>query len=193
LGTDLHAAAAHCLAHGLPPLLDTPLLEHLRAALTLARQIIAGRPSLLETKLRPLPGLPQVWGTADICAFDRQHRLGAIVDYKFGIYPVPADSLQLAVYALLAGRMFGISPAGVTAWIVQPRAEHPAGSARGAHYTAAQLAAVEQVIRQAATRARLPNQPRVAGSWCTFCRAADDCETRRQAEPPRVKSNFFIR
>src|SRR5262249_1719644 len=148
-------------------------------------------PVLLETRLRPLLGLPTVWGTGDCMVFDRSHRLVAIIDLKFGIYAVPADSLQLAIYAVLAAAMFGIAPEGVTTWIVQPRATHLHGPARGARYPAADLQAVERCLRAAVARVAAPEAPRVAGEWCSFCRAATTCEIRRQAIAQQPKSLFF--
>jgi hypothetical protein len=162
----------------------------LSEALSLARRIIAGRPVLLETRLSPLPELPLVWGTCDVAVFDHLHRLAAIVDFKFGSYVVPADSLQLAIYAVLAGTQFGTAPDGVITWIVQPRALHMHGPARGAHYLPTELATVEQHIRAAAARTAVADAPRKAGEWCTFCRAAA-CETRRLAALARPKSMFF--
>jgi hypothetical protein len=193
-GTAVHALFAQCLATGAPPgrLTDDPVvLPSLVEALMFTRRIIAGRPVLLERRLPALPGLPAVWGTCDIAVFDSGRRLTAIIDLKSGAYAVPADSLQLAIYAVLAGARYGFAPDGVTTWIVQPRALHLHGPARGAHYTTAGLAAVEQYIRAAAARTAPPGAPRKAGEWCTFCRAAASCETRRQASAARPKSLFF--
>jgi hypothetical protein len=169
------------------PVILPPLIE----ALALTRRIIADRAVLLETRLPALRGLPSVWGTCDVTVFDPWRRLTAIIDLKFGVYAVPADSPQLVIYAVLAGALFGTAPDGVTTWIVQPRAPHLHGPARGAHYTGASLAAVEQHIRTAAARTAVPGAPRKAGGWCTFCRAAASCETRRRASAARPKSLFF--
>jgi hypothetical protein len=195
-GTAVHALFGQCLATGSSPdrlTTDPVILPPLHDALTLTRRIIASRPVLLETRLPALPGLSMVWGTCDVAVFDPQYRLAAIIDLKFGVYAVPADSLQLATYAVLASALFGTASDGVTTWIVQPRASHQQGPARGAHYTSVGLAAVEQYIRHAAARAEVPDAPRKAGEWCTFCRAAGSCETRRQAVMARQKSLFFQR
>jgi hypothetical protein len=192
----VHALFAQCLATGAPPdrLTDDPvILPPLAEALMFARRIIAGRPVLLETRLPALPGLPSVWGTCDVAVFDPARRLAAIIDLKFGVYAVPADALQLAIYAVLAATVFGTAPGGVTTWIVQPRAAHLHGPARGAHFTSIDLTVVEQYIRCAAARTTVPDAPRKAGEWCTFCRAAAICETRRQAVTARQKSLFFQR
>jgi hypothetical protein len=172
---------------------DPVILPPLVAALALTRRIIAGRPVLLETRLPALHGLPTVWGTCDVAVFDHQYRLAAIVDLKFGVYAVPADSLQLAIYGVLATALFSASPDGFTTWIVQPRAAHLHGPTRGAHYTPSDLSAVERFIRVAAARTAVADAPRKAGEWCTFCRAAASCEIRRQAIAERPKSLFFQR
>jgi hypothetical protein len=194
-GTAVHALFAQCLATGAPPdrlTSDPVILSPLVEALALTRRIIAGRAVLLETRLSALPGLPTVWGTCDVAVFDHLYQLAAIIDLKFGSYAVPADSLQLAIYAVLAGARFGVSTGGVTTWIVQPRAPHLQGPVRGVHYTRADLAAVEQHIRAAAARSAVPEAPRRPGEWCTFCRAAVSCETRQQASAARPKSLFFV-
>jgi hypothetical protein len=193
-GTAVHALFAQCLATGTPPdtlTSDPGIMPPLVEALALARRIIAGRAVLLETRLSALPGLPTVWGTCDVAVFDHLCRLTAIIDLKFGSYVVHADSLQLVIYAVLAGARFGVAPAGVTTWILQPRAPHLSGPARGAHYLPAELVAVEQYIRAAAARTAVPGALRKAGEWCTFCRAAAVCETRQQASTARPKSLFF--
>jgi hypothetical protein len=193
-GTAAHALAAHCLATGVPAAAvtsDPIILPALTEALSLTRRVIAGRPVLLETRLPALRGLPLVWGTCDVAVFDHLHRLVAIIDLKFGSFVVPADAPQLVIYALLAGAQFGIAPSGVTTWIVQPRALHLHGPARGVHYTPADLVTVEHYVRAAVARTAAPDAPRQAGAWCTFCRAAATCETRRQASCARPKSQFF--
>jgi predicted RecB family nuclease len=193
LGTTLHEHTARCLTTGRHPSLaglEGPQAVWLAEALAHARAIIAGRPALLETRLEPLPGLPQVWGTADILVFDHRHRrLQDVLDFKFGGWPVPADSLQLAIYAVLAANAYGPHPDGVRCWVIQPRAQ--LAPVAGVHYTLEHLAAVAQLVRQAVTAAAAPDAPRQAGEWCTFCRAADSCETRRLLSANRIKSAFF--
>ena len=89
--------------------------------------------------------------------------------------------------------MYGVSPDGVTAWIIQPRCDHAAGPARRHHYTCADLDQLEVRIRAAAAAATLPAAPRRAGPWCRFCGAAVSCPTRQQMPDavPAAVSAFF--
>jgi hypothetical protein len=187
----VHALFAQCLLDGqhakaltADPLLAVPLQD----ALDHARRIIAGRPALIEQRLPPLPGLPDVWGTADIAVFDQALRLSDVIDLKFGIYvPVEANTAQTGIYGLLAAGRFGLSPTGLTTWIIQPRCIHPQGPVRSHHYAVPALRTLLETVRTAATEVQNPAAPRRAGSWCRFCPAALTCpeqrEPQRQREP----------
>ena len=73
-GTHAHALFARCLLQGAPAdvvCTDSNLLRPLALALELARQILNGRAFMVETRLRPLPGLPEVWGTSDLVGFSK--------------------------------------------------------------------------------------------------------------------------
>ena len=135
-----------------------------------------------------------MWGTSDLVGFSKAGPVDRIIDLKFGEgLVVEADELQLGIYALLAARMYGISPDGVTAWIIQPRCDHADGPARQHHYTCADLDQLEVRIRMAAAATALPAALRQAGPWCRFCAAAANCPTRQQMPDavPAAVSAFF--
>ena len=132
-------------------------LRPLALSLELARQILNGRAFMVETRLRPLPGLAEVWGTSDLVGFSKAGPVDRIIDLKFGEgILVEADEVQLGIYALLAARMYGASPDGVTAWIIQPRCDHADGPARQHHYTCADLDQLESAYARQPLRPPLP-------------------------------------
>jgi hypothetical protein len=165
----------------------------LQSAVDHTRRIIGDRPVLIEQRLPPLPGLHGIWGTADISVFDPANRqLEDIVDLKYGAgLAVEAHSIQLAIYAVLAAHAFGVSPTGVTAWIVQPRCPHPSGPVRRHHYTRSDLVRLVWELGPAAAATADPEAPRNPGPWCRFCHARQDCAALRAnpaALPPRASA-----
>jgi DNA polymerase bacteriophage-type len=187
-GTEAHKLFAQCLEQGLAPAQlssDLAMVAPLTLAVEQTRGVIAGRPVLLEHRLPPLPGLPQVWGTADCITFDSDQVAG-VLDLKFGAgVTVEPDTPQLAVYALLAARHFGLSGPGVTVTIVQPRAGHQDGPVRSFHYAPEDLDRFEQTLRAAVAATEQPDAPRTAGEWCRFCNAAGTCPEFQRASHTR--------
>jgi hypothetical protein len=159
-GTRAHAAFATCLLQGwqasalvTDPVVTAPLQE----ALDHARRIIAGRAVLIERRLPPLPGLPDLWGTVDIAVFDQDLCLSDVIDLKFGAYvPIEANAAQTGIYGLLGVQRFGLSAAGLTTWIIQPRCFHPQGPVRSHHYDRAALRELYNAVRTAADAVRSP-------------------------------------
>jgi DNA polymerase len=183
-GTEAHRIFAQCLEHGLAPAAltdDLALAAPLTLAVEQARNLIAGRPVLLEHRLPPLPDMPQVWGTADCLAFDPD-RVNGVLDLKFGAgVTVEPDTVQLGIYALLAARRFGMAGTGITATILQPRVGHRDGPVRSYHYTPEALEVLEQDLRAAVAATQQPNASRHAGEWCRFCSAAGTCPEFQRA------------
>jgi len=117
-GRYAHMVFAQCLLQGrnadafiADPIITAPLQK----ALDHARSIIDGRPVLIEQRLPPLPGIPDLWGTADVAIFDQALHLSDIIDLKFGAnILVEADTVQTGIYGLLGAGRFGLSAAGLT-------------------------------------------------------------------------------
>jgi hypothetical protein len=135
-------------------------------------------------RLKPLPGLADIWGTTDTVVFDRRSHVRLILDLKFGRgVIVEADAVQLAIYALLAAQQFGAAPDGVTAVVIQPRGFHTAGPVRLHHHVPAALNALLSALQAAITAAGQSGAPRIAGPWCRFCTAAGNCPARHRMLP----------
>jgi hypothetical protein len=190
-GSRAHALFAQCLLEGrnAKALTDDPLLAApLQEALDHARLIIAGRSVLIEQRLPPLPGLPDLWGTADIAVFDRDLHLSDVIDLKYGTFPVEADTVQTGIYGLLAAGRFGLSAEGLTTWIIQPRCAHSQGPVRSYRYDVAALRVLLETVRTAATEVHHPAAPTRAGTWCRFCPAARICPEQRALQRRREPS-----
>jgi hypothetical protein len=196
-GTRAHDAFARCLLQGLQAtdVFDDPTLAApLQEALDHARTIIGGRSVLIEQRLPPLPGVPDIWGTADIAVFDQDLHLSDVIDLKFGAYVVvEANTVQTGIYGLLGIQRFGFSSTGLTTWIIQPRAFHPDGPARSHHYDRAALRDLYRTVRTAAEAARNPLAPRRFGAWCRFCPAASSCLERQTMQGPEELSAWSRR
>jgi len=128
LGTYAHELFAFGLRHGLTAealTTDPAIRQPLALALTAMREILGTRTFMVETRLPALAGLPMVWGTADVIGFSLPGPVDTIADLKFGeAILVEADTVQLAIYALLAAHCYGAAENGVTAWTIQPRCDH---------------------------------------------------------------------
>jgi hypothetical protein len=186
-GTVAHGIFATALRRNISPYRltdDVSFAVPLHLAWLYAVQLIAGQRFLVEQRLKPLPGLSEIWGTADTVVFDRYNRVRLILDLKFGRgVIVEAGAIQLAIYALLAAQQYGAAPDGVTAGILQPRAFHAAGPVRLHHHTPAALNALLRVLQGAVTAAGQSDAPRIAGPWCRFCAAAKTCPARHRILP----------
>jgi DNA polymerase I len=184
-GTAAHAIFADALRRNVSPYqltTDPDFAAPLYQAWLWATELIAGRRFLIEQRLTPVPELPDLWGTADVVVFDEHDRVALVLDLKFGRgVLVEADAVQLAIYGLLAVEQFGVAPEGTATVILQPRAMHPAGPVRQHLHSPAALNALRSTLRAAVLAAGDPGAPRIAGPWCRFCAAAEDCPVRLQA------------
>jgi hypothetical protein len=197
-GTRAHELFARCMLQGLRAdevTVDPIVLRPLALTLDLTRQILDGRSFVVETRLAPLVGLPDVWGTSDLIAFCKAGPVDTIVDLKFGeAIGVAADAIQLGIYALLAARRYGGAPDGVTIWVIQPRHDHPDGPARQHHYTLGDLDRLEINLRKAVAATAVPNPPRQSGAWCRFCAAAAVCPVlQRTSDAIPVATSAWFR
>ena len=193
-GTVAHSIFAQALLRDVSPyqLTDDSLMaKPLHEAWLAAKQLIAGRRFLVERKLDPLPGMPDLWGTSDVIVFDRNGYVVMVIDLKFGSgVVVEPDTVQLLIYALLAAQQFGGSPNGITVVIVQPRVLHSAGPVRDHHYTVDDLSAFLGELQRGIWTALQPEAPRVSGLWCRFCAAKHRCPVRHHNLPPTSSSPF---
>jgi hypothetical protein len=197
-GTEAHRIFAHCLENGTDPVeltTDFIVLRPLQIALQIARDVIAGRRFRVEIRLEPIPGIGKVWGTADVLIFDEADHVVAIIDLKFGAgVTVEPDALQLQLYALLAAQKYGCTFDGIDLHIIQPRRQHERGPHRVHHIGISDLTELYARLQDAVKATEDPGAVRVAGDWCRFCRARQDCAEARSAEQPqRALINPFTR
>ena len=116
--------------------------------------------------------IPESMGTSD-CVVVGQDEL-CIVDYKYGMHPVPASSLQLRIYALGACEMFSAlyDFSSVRMVVYQPRI----GNVDECRMTVKDLyswAAGE--LRERAQAAFAGKGSFRVGEWCRNCRARRQC------------------
>lgn len=113
-------------------------------------------------------------GTTDVTAVDPDwvH----LLDYKNGRILVEVKgNEQMKNYAV--GLLHEHPDArGVTVRLVQPNGYHEDGCIREESYTADELKLFELRMKEAADATSMPNAPRRAGDWCTFCPAKGRCD-----------------
>ena len=115
-------------------------------------------------------------GTADVTLVDVFDDYIHLFDYKNGRVIVEVvDNEQMGNYAV---GLLHEHPdkAGVVVHLVQPNASHEDGVVREATYTALELRAFEEKLKEAADATSKPNAPLRAGEWCVYCPAKESCK-----------------
>ena len=116
--------------------------------------------------------IPESMGTSD-CVIVGQDEI-CIVDYKYGMHPVPASSLQLRIYALGACEMFSAlyDFSSVRMVVYQPRI----GNVDECTMTVKELYAwAAGELRERAQSAFAGKGLFCVGEWCRNCRARRQC------------------
>lgn len=191
-GTALHALAEACLRDGTPPT-DPVILPYVDAVRRAAEQ--AGVRPLIEQRLDLSQRHPELFGTADALVVDLGQGILSVFDFKSGVIHVPADALQLIVYA---GMAFVALPENeqrkikfVDTIVVQSNGS--TGPVRRARHTvAAILTTLSEYIDRSHAATGEPDPPRQAGPWCRehFCRARIDCEAYRAFRTRQAVDEF---
>lgn len=147
----------------------------------------------LETRVQPLEGRDDLFGTADVILHqpfgvlevrDYKHGVGVIVDVE--------ENEQLKYYGLGALRAVGGADevSLVRVIIDQPRARHTDGTSRTFEIEPKRLEEWGDTLRAAADRTKEPNAPLVAGEWCHFCPVSGRCPEQRNSSMRAAKLSF---
>ena len=128
--------------------------------------------------------IPESMGTSD-CVIVGQDEI-VIVDFKYGMYPVPATSLQLRIYALGACEMFSAlyDFTSVRMVVYQPRL----GNVDVCSMTVSDLYAWAEGELSIRAQSAFTGQGEYAvGEWCRNCRARRQCRelAKKQLEIAR--------
>ena len=128
--------------------------------------------------------IPESMGTSD-CVIVGQDEI-VIVDFKYGMHPVPATSLQLRIYALGACELFSFlyDFSSVRMVVYQPRI----GNVEETTMSVSELYAwAAEDLRPRAQEAFAGKGEYCVGSWCRNCRARRQCRflAERQLEMTR--------
>ncbi|MBQ1364833.1 MAG: DUF2800 domain-containing protein [Clostridia bacterium] len=131
--------------------------------------------------------VPQSAGTADCVVIGGDRAL--IVDFKYGFRPVPAESLQLRLYALGVCEMFSsiYEIRTVSTAIYQPRISAVSEAA----YTVEEL--YTWAREELAPRARLAFDGAgnfEVGEWCHFCKVRRNCRALADHELELARYEF---
>jgi len=182
-GTAQHEAFRTCWHHGIEPSeisavwvdggrisLGKEDHEAIAFALAWCRPRFAGRNVVIERLLRlPWGGL---FGHADLVTLDAPL---AVLDLKFGWWPIPADAVQLGIYALALALEVHRSIEGsgsVRAIVLQPRSPDPI---REHAWTFSELRALRDRLIALLDRIRRRDFTYGVGGHCRWCLAAGAC------------------
>jgi site-specific DNA-methyltransferase (adenine-specific) len=180
-GTQLHAIAEGLLRSGKTPSADTP--PEVSAFVTEVQRLAAaaGAAPQIEHRLDLSTYHPELFGTLDAAVVDLDRGALTITDFKSGFHHVPADALQLRLYAGMAYLSLPAADAARIRWIdtvvVQPNGGgDPVRRVR--HRVADILNTLDDYIDRAHVATDSENPPRTAGQWCRqhFCAARGDCQ-----------------
>ncbi|UUJ74506.1 RecB family exonuclease [Microcystis phage Mae-Yong1326-1] len=147
-----------------------------------------------------------LFGTADWIGVRqdtaRKRLVVSVLDFKFGagVAVEARDNTQLLYYALGALLFLDVASTvrlrdgwglDVEAVIVQPRAQHPEGPVRVAHYSGLDvLAWGDEVLKPAVEKALAPDAPIVIGTHCRWCSALAICPAMKQTALDAARQEF---
>lgn len=128
-------------------------------------------------------------GTADFTAVE-SYGWAELVDYKNGYMVVEVGgNTQFKQYAV--GILHEHEDCeGVRVTVVQPNAPHEEGMIRRQEYTRDELKLFEIEMKEAADATAVPNAPRRAGDWCTWCSAKSRCPEFDAATTEEIGADF---
>lgn len=164
------------------------MTEHVATYVDTVRQDWAelgpGTELFIEESVQPVPGLDEVWGTADAILYKPFHAI-RVYDFKYGrgvVVEVDYNE-QASCYGLGALQRVGgaLDVDEVQLVIVQPRALHEDGAIRRWNVEPQALSDWGDTLKAAALRTHDPEAPLADGDWCRFCPALARC--------PQVKKN----
>lgn len=200
LGTAAHELGEHCILGNISDVssqigktfnghvVDANMADAVQVYVDFVRKIEAEEsPCLLRIEQRfsldaldpPIP----MFGTSDCTIYGKNSGNLWVIDYKHGqgVAVDAEDNPQLKYYALGAALKIGTRAPimSVNVAIVQPRASHPLGPIRLAHYTKDDILDFGTDLIDAAHAAVKPDAPLMAGDHCKFCKAAGECSALR--------------
>jgi len=174
-GTLAHEEFELCLTIGVPSddLYIQEVLDYIE------KRVANGMPKVLaEQRVTPTQlGRDDIWGTADVTLIGDNEVEICDLKYGKGVVVEVEDNWQLIVYAL---GVVAEHPADkVVVTIAQPRIDHPDGIIRSVTYTAEQLVAYANEIRERLllVDADEPTYGPSKGA-CHWCKAKRDCKAR---------------
>lgn len=139
-----------------------------------------------------IDGPPEpIFGTADFVAFDRDKSHMNICDLKYGRGDVsPAENPQAMAYALGAVLTFGLLPAVVDIYIVQPRGQETQGVKHWRTTGLDLMAWGTEVLKPGVEKLLDPAAPLSPGTHCKFCPALATCPALRQISQDTAREQF---
>jgi len=131
-------------------------------------------------------------GTSDLSIIHKDRSMLTTADFKNGMMAVsPIDNPQLMLYTAgdINEMAEGQKYRKYRNVIIQPNAaqRRPVNEHTFSH---GKLVTFLKKAENAAQVAKLPDAPRNAGSWCFFCRAKDNCSTRRAKARAAASDEF---
>ncbi len=164
-----------------PVLVDDEMVDHIFGYCRLVWDLVAAHPGAtlhVETRVRPVPDRPVMFGTADVIIVQPFGVL-IVLDLKYGSgYVVEVEGNSQLMYYGLGSMREQIEPLDferVQLMIYQPRAWHEDGPLRRWDISAQELLEWSDVLRAAGDRTRDPNAPLLPGDHCRWCPARARC------------------
>jgi hypothetical protein len=177
--------------------ITSEMAEHVAVYVDTVRQDWAelgpGTVLMVEQQVQPVPGLDDVWGTADAILY-RPFAAIRVYDLKYGkgvVVEVDYNE-QASCYGLGALNRVGgaLDVDEVQLVIVQPRAPHEDGAVRRWNVDPVKLAQWGDTLAAAAARTREQDAPLQDGEWCRFCPAMARCPQVKQSSLELAKLQF---
>jgi hypothetical protein len=164
------------------PLYNPEMEEHSDSYVDFVQRIVESlgrsiRPAA-ETKVNLSEWIPNGFGTCDTIISDDDTI--CIVDYKYGqgVKVDAPENPQLRLYALGAYSLFSgvFNFKKVRTYIFQPRINHTSSE----ELPIEELLKFGELVKAKALETEKTDAPCIAGEWCKFCKAGNECRARAQ-------------
>lgn len=213
LGTSAHALLEVCVVLGCRPevfmgcelepnhpIVDERMINGVNIALDWIEDYVDqhGAENLIiiperKVYIGPMIGLTEdeCNGTSDLTIIHKDMSCLTTADYKNGVMKVePEDNPQTMLYT--AGDINELDGKKYKRYknvIIQPNGNQrrPVNEAT---FTHSKLVKFLSQAENAAAIAKMPDAPRNAGEWCFFCKAKDNCQTRRRKARAAAADEF---
>ena len=133
-------------------------------------------------------------GRVDAMFISPKYSQAVLIDWKFGVGPVPDPATNWQMRAYACGLLAALDLQAVEPAIIQPGAYKKDDAVRSHVWSKAELHDYAKEIKDHVAKAKAPGAPLIAGAHCrgTFCEARETCPAFKAYEANRVYEKVVV-